>query len=734
MGGVAGHLAHLYDNRNLTYNKMAEILQKAASGELIGTEKTDGYNIYLGYVDGKPRAARNKGDMSRGGMTMRDLLNRVFQGGPKAKNAYVKAFQAYEKAINSLSEQERIALFGPDGEIFYNTEIQGPLASNVVNYDENIVNIHHMGHKRYNKSTNDLEVIDTAKQSAFLDTLIDRFEEITSNNDFSVRRTAFLELNKLSDDKILRNTLEKLQDAGFKGEMTINEYLENKIYPLVDQYFPELEGLRKQQMVDRILGKPGKLTLGQIGKGLPKEQKAKISAFVKEESPKIIKKAIWPLEDAIHHFGVALLRGLKSAYILDNNKEVNRLKKETVDAIKAIQAYNGPHRDAAHTVLADQLAKLQKHDRIDTVVEGFVFEYDGQLYKFTGNFAPMNQLLGLFKYGRGNIPKMVKESILEQNEGNNHKKIVAVYPGRFQPTGRHHVEVFDTLQREFGKGNVFVATSNKTDMTLKGGAPKSPFNFNEKQMIAVAAGIPGENVILARNPYNATEILEDFDPEETAVVYFVGDKDMSEDPRFANLGGYTKSGKPAYFKEWDGTELLEGFDKHGYIGVAPHVSIEMTDGAEEMSGTTLRVALKDADETDFEDIMGFYDPEIYDIVKEKLTTDLEEGTQHFLGIFRGLADEVLEETSNAGKKRVSEKIPILKDEGYPHKQAIAIAHSMEEEGQLDDEEELEEIASMAGGAMAFGAAATKKPKRRKRKLNQEEVNEAINYLLQKLGV
>ena len=49
MGGVAGHLAHLYDNRDLTFNKMAEILQKAASGELVGTEKTDGYNIYLGY-------------------------------------------------------------------------------------------------------------------------------------------------------------------------------------------------------------------------------------------------------------------------------------------------------------------------------------------------------------------------------------------------------------------------------------------------------------------------------------------------------------------------------------------------------------------------------------------------------------------------------------------------------------------------------------------------------------
>ena len=110
MGGVAGHLAHLYDNRDLTYNKMAEILQKAASGELIGTEKTDGYNIYLGFVDGKARYARNKGDMAAGGMTMNELSARVFKGGDSAKEVFINSFKSYEKAVNSLSIEERAFL------------------------------------------------------------------------------------------------------------------------------------------------------------------------------------------------------------------------------------------------------------------------------------------------------------------------------------------------------------------------------------------------------------------------------------------------------------------------------------------------------------------------------------------------------------------------------------------------------------------------------------------------
>jgi hypothetical protein len=488
-------------------------------------------------------------------------------------------------------------------------------------------------------------------------------------------------------------------------------------------------------MVDRILKKSGRLTLGQISKGLPKEQKTKISAFVKEESLDIIKKAIWPIESAVHDFSVELLRGLKSAYVLDNNKEVERLKSETESAIKAIQSYNGPHRDEAHTVLINQLAKLKKHDNIDTVVEGFVFQYDDQLYKFTGNFAPMNQLLGLFKYGRGSIPRMVKESILEQNEGNNRKRIIAIYPGRFQPTGKHHVEVFDTLQRDplFGKDNVFVATSNKTNMKLENGVPRTPFNFDERQLIAAAAGIPSEKVIMTANPYNAIEILEDYDPEETAVIYFVGAKDMKEDPRFANLDGYTKSGKPAYFKEWDGTELLESFDKHGYIGVTPHISIEMTDDGKEMSGTALRLALKDADEIDFKDIMGFYDPEIYDIIKSKLSTEnIQEGTQHFLGIFRGLVNELLEEVYSEKQRKWACAQTGKSRKKFKGKPSLTKAEAEEMCKSKEIKEEEEELEEISGAGAVVGYAGPNRTK--KRKLEEDEVNEAINYLLQKLGV
>ena len=86
-GGVGGHLMHLYDNPEMTFNKISKILYQASSGELEGTEKTDGFNIYLGAKDGQARAARNKGDMAKGGMTLDDLVAREFQGGEEVRKA-----------------------------------------------------------------------------------------------------------------------------------------------------------------------------------------------------------------------------------------------------------------------------------------------------------------------------------------------------------------------------------------------------------------------------------------------------------------------------------------------------------------------------------------------------------------------------------------------------------------------------------------------------------------------
>ena len=106
-------------------------------------------------------------------------------------------------------------------------------------------------------------------------------------------------------------------------------------------------------------------------------------------------------------------------------------------------------------------------------------------------------------------------------------KKVVIYPGRFQPMLGHHASVYQKLINDHPDAEVYITTSDKVE------AGKSPFNFKEKQLIATAHGIDPKKILQVRRNYHP-EDLEPYidDPENTAVYFAVGQKDMEEDPRF----------------------------------------------------------------------------------------------------------------------------------------------------------------------------------------------------------
>lgn len=192
--------------------------------------------------------------------------------------------------------------------------------------------------------------------------------------------------------------------------------------------------------------------------------------------------------------------------------------------------------------------------------------------------------------------------------------IIAIYPGRFQPFGQHHAKSFKWLQQKFGAQNTYIATSNKVEL------PKSPFSFSEKKQIIDEYGL-GDYVVQTKNPYKAEEILGSMDPATTAVVFMVGAKDMQNDPRFAMKP--KRDGSDSYFQPYDKNKSnLQGFDKHGYLIVGPHVSIAIP-GYGEMSGTALRKALgakipRSEKIKMFKAVFGWYDESTANMIFNKL--------------------------------------------------------------------------------------------------------------------
>ena len=195
-------------------------------------------------------------------------------------------------------------------------------------------------------------------------------------------------------------------------------------------------------------------------------------------------------------------------------------------------------------------------------------------------------------------------------------KVLAIYPGRFQPWHRGHYQVYQWLKDKFG--DAVIATSNKVE------APKSPFNFEEKKRMMVLAGVPSGKVKHVVNPYISSEILKEYDPKTTVLVFAVSQKDMDEDPRFSFKN--TKSGKPGYLQPYKGNEKhLKPFGDasapKGYVIVTPTFTFNVL-GKPATSASELRkqfVSLDNNKQKEFiKDLFGKYDAAIHKLMDKKI--------------------------------------------------------------------------------------------------------------------
>ena len=147
----------------------------------------------------------------------------------------------------------------------------------------------------------------------------------------------------------------------------------------------------------------------------------------------------------------------------------------------------------------------------------------------------------------------------------NGPEVVVVYPGRFQPFHLGHKEVFNSLQNKFGRDNVYIATSNKTD------GAKSPFSFSDKTIFMNAAGIPSDRIIEVSNPY---KLPDQFDPTNTVYVAVVGSPDKNR----LNPDSTKKDGAASYFKMFDSFDKAVTADQHGYVIIADERNKQITLG------------------------------------------------------------------------------------------------------------------------------------------------------------
>jgi hypothetical protein len=199
------------------------------------------------------------------------------------------------------------------------------------------------------------------------------------------------------------------------------------------------------------------------------------------------------------------------------------------------------------------------------------------------------------------------------------RQLLVIYPGRFQPFHKGHHAVYEYLTGKFGRNNVYIATSNKTDNL------KSPFTFSEKSYFMQLTGVPADRIIETASPYNIQSVLSggnlNVNSKNAVVIFAVSEKDMAEDPRFKSWS--KKDGSPTYLQPMPkDLSQLANMEQHGYIMTVPTFDFKVL-GQPMRSGTELRAMYTDADpkqrQAIIKDLFGRYTAEAEQLMSKILS-------------------------------------------------------------------------------------------------------------------
>ena len=409
MGGAYGHMSHPFDDNNLTFSDLKTIVINGLGGKLDRedgvTEKLDGQNLMVSWVDGQLKAARNKGHLKNGGKTAPTTsgIKSMFSGRGNIEKAFVGAMKDLEKSIGSLSEKQKEKVFG-NGTKWMNLEVMYPATANVIDYDVAEIIFH--GTIEYDDSGSP---IGQPKDSARM--LAGMIKQ--SNNHvqkmFKIGKPNFLTVPKVQDfgkkKRYFLNKLNKLQsEYALKDGNRLGEYHEaywrEYVFNASKQFNVSLKSDQLVKLVNRWAFFDKSYKIPDIRKDFKNNPKFLdwIVSTDKEDHQKIFKDNIKPFETLFFEVGAEILKNISGYIAVSPNVAVQKIRKEVISALNQLKR---PDKIDKLKKLKIQIEKLEAIGGLSSIVpsEGVVFKYKGKVYKFTGAFAPINQILGSLKFG-----------------------------------------------------------------------------------------------------------------------------------------------------------------------------------------------------------------------------------------------------------------------------------------------------------------------------------------------
>lgn len=408
---AAGRIDHPYDDNNLTFGEIKEMIMSLFSGKITDIEeKIDGINI-LASVDnnGNIVFARNKTQLLNTPMLADDIKNNS-KWNEKTKQSFIKGVNTITKVFNNI--KDNIAYFNYDDKAdgvkyrnWISIEIVDNSNMNVIPYVDNFVSFHN---KIITVCTKYFPKEDYSK-SIFADPNIEtdtyKLEQAIKetnlkDDEFKASITPKMIFRNLGNSNMIageniNELIDLMDEYDIKDNNTVAEYKYKAYFKYLINNNPI--HLTKEEM-EKLSARWSGLRNVQINdfriKDMDPEQMKmtikEIREFEKNNLADLRKRIMMPLDRFFINLGNDALKLFKGGKNEGNESKVTeQIRKAIANAISNIQ----------ETGDIKSLEKLEYllfrlGDTIDVnASEGIVFKYHGRFYKLTGTFAVLNQIM-----------------------------------------------------------------------------------------------------------------------------------------------------------------------------------------------------------------------------------------------------------------------------------------------------------------------------------------------------
>lgn len=394
-------MKHPFDDQSLTFGDFKKIVHAGLQGELNfeeeATEKTDGQNVFATVQDGEVKFARNKGDM-KNPMSLSQFKDK-FDGHPSklVQDTFQFAAEDLAGSLNKLSSKD-LEIFD-NGKNFMNMELIYSKNPNVIYYDRDVIQFHGI-------KVTDGEGNIIGEETKYANSIAKALKDLKLNigKTFTVIPPQVIKLGKDIDFETNKNKfIKKVEDLKNRYNLTdadeVSRYHEMWWRELIEANFPDLTQDYKEGLLLRwAYGDKKTLNLRSLDKTLGKEKASIIKKFDKDDFKKKQKENIRPFEDLFLELGSVILKNASNFVAANPDKEMQRL--HTQIRTEADKIKKGGGAEQVNKVIAE-LDRLDRIGGIESIIptEGVVFVYKGKVFKLTGTFAAINQLMGIIKYG-----------------------------------------------------------------------------------------------------------------------------------------------------------------------------------------------------------------------------------------------------------------------------------------------------------------------------------------------